>query len=200
MSPKFWELRLLKRFVKRKLLAVSWGSFGDVFKFPLTCNMFCPICCLIKPMILGSTCLPYPSETKKVSFAFPPLVEICACLMHKPFSRNILVISERSPSLSSVHSSNSSSCTKAQFLENDKNKGCFSKCQIFSCIGCVCLPSHSCETRTLWEGRYVYAMHEFPFFEVVYLPRRLASRWLLQGILQRVVAQLLNLQEAHPYV
>lgn len=125
MSPKFWELRLLKRFVKRKLLAVSWGSFGDVFKFPLTCNMFCPICCLIKPMILGSTCLPYASVTKKVSFAVPLLVEISACLMHKPFSRNILVISERSPSLSSVHSSNSSSCTRAQFLENDKNKGRF---------------------------------------------------------------------------
>lgn len=102
MSLKLWKLRPLKKVVKKKLLAGSWGSFGGVFKFPFTCKMVRPIWCWMESTILGSTGLPEASVTKKVSFAFLPIVDISALLMHKPYSRSILVISERSPKRSSV--------------------------------------------------------------------------------------------------
>lgn len=113
MSLKFWKLLPLNKFPKRKLLAVSLGSFGDRKEFPFTWRLACPIWCWIKSTVLASTGLPETSVTKKVSFAFPPLVDISALLMHKPFSRNILVISERSPNRSSVKSSNSRPCQRA---------------------------------------------------------------------------------------
>ena len=103
MSLKFWKFRPSKKFPKRKLLLVSLGSFGDRKEFPFTSNLM-----LDQIQSFGINWITRDIRDKEASFAFPPSVDISALLMHKPFSRNILVMSEKQ--------SEPIICTEFQFL------------------------------------------------------------------------------------
>ena len=157
MSLKVWKVRPLNRLPNRKLLAPSWGSFGLKLKFPFTLSMVCPICCLIISIVLDSTLFPDTSETKKVSFAFPHfVVVISALLMHKPFSRKTLVMSDNSPNRSSVLSSNTSPCNRKngskENLKKNKNGFKFNKLILYVRLKLILFVHH----YYIWTKKFNY--------------------------------------------